>query len=147
MDQGDHAFRDMSRLIFLTPQTNPSECVLAPIFIARPTIGVLKLSRTSHAPVAQGIERRVADPKAAGSNPARRTPDQTHLTPRTNFDVLVMAGSGLIHFADGEVSEWLMVPLSKSGVVMSHRGFESHPLRRPFGSARGRSLEGSHSLA
>ncbi len=29
---------------------------------------------------------------------------------------------------DGEVSEWLMVPLSKSG-VRKHRGFESHPLR------------------
>jgi hypothetical protein len=28
----------------------------------------------------------------------------------------------------GEVSEWLMVPLSKSG-VRKHRGFESHPLR------------------
>jgi hypothetical protein len=27
------------------------------------------------------------------------------------------------------VSEWLKVPLSKSGVVNSHRGFESHPLR------------------
>jgi len=32
--------------------------------------------------------------------------------------------------ASGEVSEWLKVPLSKSGVVMSHRGFESRPLRR-----------------
>src|ERR1700686_1694237 len=31
--------------------------------------------------------------------------------------------------APGEVSEWLKVPLSKSGVVYSHRGFESHPLR------------------
>ena len=31
--------------------------------------------------------------------------------------------------APGEVSEWLKVPLSKSGVVNSHRGFESHPLR------------------
>ena len=30
----------------------------------------------------------------------------------------------------GEVSEWLMVPLSKSG-VRKHRGFESHPLRHP----------------
>jgi hypothetical protein len=47
----------------------------------------------------------------------------------------------------GEVSEWFKVPLSKSGVVLSHRGFESHPLRqeRPLG---GRSFitEGSHSL-
>ena len=29
----------------------------------------------------------------------------------------------------GEVSEWLMVPLSKSG-VRKHRGFESRPLRQ-----------------
>jgi hypothetical protein len=29
----------------------------------------------------------------------------------------------------GEVSEWLKVPLSKSGEVNSLRGFESHPLR------------------
>ena len=29
----------------------------------------------------------------------------------------------------GEVSEWLKVPLSKSGEVHSLRGFESHPLR------------------
>ena len=31
----------------------------------------------------------------------------------------------------GEVSEWFKVPLSKSGVVTSHRGFESRPLRHP----------------
>src|SRR4051812_21690628 len=37
----------------------------------------------------------------------------------------------------GEVSEWLMVPLSKSG-VRKHRGFESHPLRQ--GSPRGRTI-------
>lgn len=29
----------------------------------------------------------------------------------------------------GEVSEWFMVPLSKSGVLTKHRGFESLPLR------------------
>ena len=36
----------------------------------------------------------------------------------------------LVYSGAGEVSEWLKVPLSKSGVVMSHRGFESHPLRQ-----------------
>ena len=40
----------------------------------------------------------------------------------------------------GEVSEWLMVPLSKSG-VRKHRGFESRPLRQhssrgPVGAIR-----------
>jgi hypothetical protein len=39
--------------------------------------------------------------------------------------------------APGEVSEWLKVPLSKSGVVNSHRGFESHPLRHCFVSGDG----------
>ena len=34
------------------------------------------------------------------------------------------------------MSEWLKVPLSKSGVVMSYRGFESHSLRRPIGRPR-----------
>ena len=38
----------------------------------------------------------------------------------------VTAGLGILN--SGEVSEWLMVPLSKSG-VRKHRGFESHPLR------------------
>jgi hypothetical protein len=32
--------------------------------------------------------------------------------------------------ARGEVTEWLMVPLSKSGLrLILERGFESHPLR------------------
>ncbi len=47
---------------------------------------------------------------------------------------------------NGEVSEWLMVPLSKSGEVLSLRGFESHPLR-PAGRLVQPRLEGSHSLA
>ena len=34
----------------------------------------------------------------------------------------------------GEVSEWLMVPLSKSG-LRKQRGFESHPLRHPTADA------------
>ncbi len=32
------------------------------------------------------------------------------------------------------MSEWLKVPDSKSGVVTSHRGFESHPLRHKMKS-------------
>ena len=39
----------------------------------------------------------------------------------------------------GEVSEWLMVPLSKSG-VRKHRGFESRPLRQ-HSSARSRPVD------
>src|SRR3989337_2255592 len=38
----------------------------------------------------------------------------------------VRASFGIL--SRGEVSEWLMVPLSKSG-VRKHRGFESRPLR------------------
>ena len=47
----------------------------------------------------------------------------------TRSAVGVRAGLAPILDAPGEVSEWLKVPLSKSGVVYSHRGFESHPLR------------------
>src|SRR2546423_13661005 len=36
----------------------------------------------------------------------------------------------------GEVSEWLMVPLSKSG-VRKHRGFESRPLRQTLSHGSG----------
>ena len=39
------------------------------------------------------------------------------------------AVSGFATLRRGEVSERFKVPLSKSGVVMSHRGFESRPLR------------------
>ena len=54
----------------------------------------------------------------------------------------------LLYSHGGEVSEWLKVPLSKSGVVMSHRGFESHPLRPLRCERRAQdNLEGSHSLA
>ena len=52
----------------------------------------------------------------------------------------------LLYSHAGEVSEWLKVPLSKSGVVMSHRGFESHPLRPQRRRAQD-NLDGSHSLA
>jgi hypothetical protein len=54
-----------------------------------------------------------------------------------------VGASGTIN--GGEVSEWLMVPLSKSGLVMSQRGFESHPLRQAAASRRGALSEGSHS--
>lgn len=51
----------------------------------------------------------------------------------------------------GEVSERFKVLLSKSSVVMSHRGFESRPLRPPGVGTGRRSdhimMEGSHSLA
>ena len=38
-------------------------------------------------------------------------------------------GVAFARLGRGEVSEWLKVPLSKSG-VRKHRGFESHPLRQ-----------------
>src|SRR5206468_11753583 len=42
----------------------------------------------------------------------------------------------------GEVSEWLMVPLSKSG-ERRLRGFESHPLRQGLASSAGDARLGS----
>ena len=43
--------------------------------------------------------------------------------------VLSAVGQTFAILCRGEVSEWLMVPLSKSG-VRKHRGFESRPLRQ-----------------
>ena len=79
------------------------------------------LSFTRYAPVAQGIERLVADQKVGGSNPSGRTeeprsstvvfccyPGRTRVCARRrNSDILI----------GGEVSERLMVPISKIGVV------------------------------
>ena len=53
----------------------------------------------------------------------------------------------------GEVSEWFKEPLSKSGVPIWDRGFESHPLRgevlewtirRAWRARRGKPLVGSN---
>jgi hypothetical protein len=44
--------------------------------------------------------------------------------------VLVSKLSGILYFDAGEVSEWLIEPVSKTGVFLTeHRGFESRPLR------------------
>lgn len=45
----------------------------------------------------------------------------------TNEGFCLVTNLGIIK--KGEVSEWFMVPLSKSGLAFSERGFESHPLR------------------
>ena len=121
-----------------------------------PHVTLLYLS--PYAPVAQGIERWVADPKAAGSNPAGRTTSPRRFA--GGFCISRPAdedripgrrlGPAFAKLSGGEVSEWLMVPLSKSGLVMSQRGFESHPLRHTgwlLSRAGASFLEGSHSLA
>ncbi len=55
------------------------------------------------------------------------------------------AGAPFGTLSGGEVSERFKVLLSKSSVVHSHRGFESHPLRHHGQPPN--ALEGSHSLA
>ena len=74
----------------------------------------------------RGALRRARSPP---SRPVRRA-DAGTIGPSG----LGRGSSGIL--SRGEVSEWLMVPLSKSG-VRKHRGFESHPLRqilRPMAS-------------
>ena len=69
--------------------------------------------------VVSGIRRDEALALFAGRRPSPEAPGRTRRAgsdPR--FGILPR----------GEVSEWLMVPLSKSG-VRKHRGFESRPLR------------------
>jgi hypothetical protein len=59
-----------------------------------------------------------------------------HLRPRRRHVRPVGAATfGIL--CRGEVSEWLMVPLSKSG-VRKHRGFESRPLRHRLDRQTGR---------
>src|SRR5664280_3843467 len=79
--------------------------------------------------------RRFATP--AVSMPSEHSTSRSDL-PTESFDVgfheragrsparlkFPSSGSGIL--SRGEVSEWLKVPLSKSG-VREHRGFESHP--------------------
>ena len=78
--------------------------------------------------VVSGIRRAEAEELLDGavrSPPSRaRSPDRL----RDHRPRRVRPGaSGIL--SRGEVSEWLMVPLSKSG-VRKHRGFESRPLRQ-----------------
>ena len=82
--------------------------------------------------VVSGIRRDEA-PRALrdGIRRARR------LTRRSDGRVRAGVGPGFGILSRGEVSEWLMVPLSKSG-VRKHRGFESRPLRHRPSSRLGR---------
>jgi hypothetical protein len=66
------------------------------------------LANRKVAGVAQLVEQLIRNQQVAGSSPASSS-------------------------SNGEVSERFKVPLSKSGVVKSHRGFESHPLRHLVG--------------
>ena len=82
---------------------------------------------------AADLRRRSLDP-ATPAAVARRQPESPQSGPGPR-------GLAFAMLRRGEVSEWLMVPLSKSG-VRKHRGFESHPLRhRP--STRTRSAGSS----
>ena len=86
---------------------------------------------------------RVASRSSAGSAaPRPRSSSTERPTPSDARSGLVGASSGPSAegarpaasgiLSRGEVSEWLMVPLSKSG-VRKHRGFESRPLRQASG--------------
>ena len=45
-------------------------------------------------------------------------------------EILKSKLSGILYYDAGEVSEWLIEPVSKTGVFLTeHRGFESRPLR------------------
>ena len=63
------------------------------------------------------------------------TPALRRFGPRTLTFVRSAGRAGFAILSRGEVSEWLMVPLSKSG-VRKHRGFESRPLRQDSSDGR-----------
>ncbi len=77
---------------------------------------------------------------SAAEHPAR--PPQTFVTGRIGARSplpLTARSRGFGILPRGEVSEWLMVPLSKSG-VRKHRGFESRPLRHLACRRTGRTI-------
>ena len=101
---------DVAALVFAVP--NPIDGAAGTRPPARPASGAR--------PAAAG---RVRDPPRRGRGAARvrRGGPDRRLKP---FAIL----------SGGEVSEWLMVPLSKSG-LRKQRGFESHPLRHSDGQS------------
>ena len=78
-----------------------------------------------------------AAPRPRSFSTERPTPSEARFSvtrPGPSGEGARPGASGIL--SRGEVSEWLMVPLSKSG-VRKHRGFESRPLRqilRPMAS-------------
>ena len=70
--------------------------------------------------VVSGIRRDEAEELESGPVVVAPAPDAALRPGEPPFAIL----------SRGEVSEWLMVPLSKSG-LRKQRGFESHPLRHP----------------
>ena len=78
-----------------------------------------------HAVAAAPHQGRERHPARRGGRPLRRRPDRLSGSSAGGFGIL----------SRGEVSEWLMVPLSKSG-VRKHRGFESRPLRHTVARTR-----------
>ena len=81
----------------------------------------LQLARTRARRTSSRSSRASARPRPAALDASGRRLSRRSAVAGADRDPLVSS-------ARGEVSEWLMVPLSKSG-VRKHRGFESHPLR------------------
>ncbi len=124
------------------------QCDVAALVYAMPNTGRRRRRHGRPARPAPGprppAAGRVGHPPRRGRGaepPAARPGALGRLTPgsaRPCGPAAVRGPFGIL--SGGEVSEWLMVPLSKSG-VRKHRGFESHPLRhtswsRPGGSPR-----------
>ena len=77
-------------------------------------------------------------PRVSERGPRRGPPVHRRRGLRERGPAVLRTGSSAacVTLSRGEVSEWLKVPLSKSG-VRKHRGFESHPLRQQ-GASPGR---------
>ena len=119
---------DVEALVFAVP--NPIDGAAG---------SVLQLAQ--HAGAAAPPPGRQRDPpgRGRGAPPAPRSPPRPDAAaadraarPAVGRRRARRAPSGIL--SRGEVSEWLMVPLSKSG-VRKHRGFESHPLRQSSAAA------------
>ena len=127
---------------------NPYQPSLSPRSKWNPLTGspaAATMGRAGPVPTAKPPKASVLTPLPADTGhafPARQTgPVQADVRPRPT-DPLWRWGepvrrlggpNGVRILTAGEVSEWFKVPLSKSGVVNSHRGFESRPLRQKIG--------------
>ena len=103
--------------------------------LGHPARGRRRPAAGSRSRARRHLTRNDASASMPGRSTRRRPNGNIARARRPNDAIPRAPCPGFARLAGGEVSEWLKVPLSKSG-VRKHRGFESHPLRqRPIARA------------
>ena len=113
---------DAAALVYAAPNTVSTGLPARCIQLAQHPASARRLD------VVAGIRRAEAE-ELMGSSPGHhRGLTAGHGPIRIALEASIPPPGSLAILRGGEVSEWLMVPLSKSG-LRKQRGFESHPLR------------------